>query len=129
MLTALRGADAALADVDAHRVHLEAEVVGALLGREDVGQVFALVPDDVATAQVCSECGHKEASLAVDLTPLWICPECGAVHSRKGNGAVNVLAAGKDILTGEALSHATREAEVVRVKRDSREAAKKGTRG
>lgn len=93
------------------------------------GRAFALVPDDVATAQVCSECGHKEASLAVDLTPLWICPECGAVHSRKGNGAVNVLAAGKDILTGEALSHATREAEVVRVKRASREAAKKGTRG
>lgn len=91
------------------------------------GRAFALVPNDVATAQVCSECGHKEISLAADLTPFWTCPECGAVHNRKGNGAANVLAAGKDILAGEALSHVSRDAETARAKRASRKATKKPT--
>ena len=40
MLAALRGTDASLADVDSHGMHLEAEVVGTLLGREDIGKLF-----------------------------------------------------------------------------------------
>ena len=64
-------------------------------------RAFALVPSDAPTAQVCSRCGHKEESLAGDLRPEWTCPECGAAHDRKGNGAENVLEAGLDILRGE----------------------------
>lgn len=89
------------------------------------GRAFALVPNDVATAQVCSECGHKETSLAADLVPSWVCPECGAVHSRKANGAANVLAAGRDILAGEAASYVSRDAVSTRTKKASRKASKK----
>lgn len=61
-------------------------------------RTFVEVPGDTPTAQVCSRCGHEELVLARDLRPAWTCPECGAKHDRKANGAQNVLEAGKDIL-------------------------------
>ena len=71
-------------------------------------RAFALIPSDAPTAQVCSRCGHREESLAGDLRPKWTCPECGAAHDRKGNGAENVLEAGLDILRGEEESFVTK---------------------
>lgn len=62
------------------------------------GRTFVEVPKDTPTAQVCAACGCKNIVLAQDLTPEWTCPECGAVHDRKYNGAVNVLEAGRDLL-------------------------------
>ena len=64
------------------------------------GRGFVLVPHDYPTAQTCSACGHKETVLAGDLRPRWTCPECGARHHRKANGAANVLDAANDILAG-----------------------------
>lgn len=66
---------------------------------EWAGRTFVAVPMDTPTAQVCKDCGHIEEELLSDLRQEWTCTECGAVHSRKHNGAVNVLEAGKDILT------------------------------
>lgn len=66
------------------------------------GTPFALVPSTTATAQTCSECGHVEKAVADDLRPSWRCPECGAVHDRKGNGAQNVLEEGMRLLADTA---------------------------
>lgn len=65
---------------------------------EWAGRAFALVDGKTPTAQVCKDCGYVAEELIADLKPEWVCPECGAVHSRKYNGAVNVLEAGKDQL-------------------------------
>ena len=62
------------------------------------GRTFVEVPKDTPTAQVCAACGHKNVVLAQDLRSEWTCPECGAAHDRKYNGAVNVLEAGRDLL-------------------------------
>ena len=69
---------------------------------------FVEVPGDTPTAQVCSRCGHEELVLARDLRPAWTCPECGAKHDRKANGAQNVLEAGKDILAKQEQSFVTK---------------------
>lgn len=69
---------------------------------------FVEVPGDTPTAQVCSRCGHEELVLARDLRPAWTCPECGAKHDRKANGAQNVLEAGKDILANQEQSFVTK---------------------
>ena len=69
---------------------------------------FVEVPGDTPTAQVCSRCGHEELVLARDLRPAWTCPECGAKHDRKANGAQNVLEAGKDILAKQERSFVTK---------------------
>ncbi len=71
-------------------------------------RAFALVPADTPTAQVCIACGHKQVELAENLKAEWTCKECGAVHSRKYNGAVNVLEAGKDILADEEKAFVTK---------------------
>ena len=71
-------------------------------------RTFVEVPGDTPTAQVCSRCGHEELVLARDLRPAWTCPECGAKHDRKANGAQNVLEAGKDILAKQEQSFVTK---------------------
>lgn len=78
-------------------------------------RAFVEVPGDTPTAQVCSRCGHEELVLAKDLRPKWTCPECGAAHDRKANGAQNVLEAGLDIL------HAQEQAYVTKVKESRKE--------
>lgn len=44
------------------------------------------------TSKTCSECGHK-----MDRMPLgvrrWVCPECGCIHDRDVNAAINILSA------------------------------------
>lgn len=65
---------------------------------EWAGRAFTIIPADTPTAQVCSNCGHKQTTLASNLKPEWTCDECQTTHSRKYNGAVNVLAAGLEIL-------------------------------
>lgn len=62
------------------------------------GRDFALVAKECPTAQTCASCGHKEPTVADDLRQEWACPECGAVHDRKYNGAKNVLDAGLELL-------------------------------
>ena len=84
------------------------------------GRAFVEVPQDAPTAQVCSVCGHKQTGLAKDLRAEWTCDGCGAVHSRKYNGAVNVLEAGLDILSQREDSYITKVAEKSRKDRKGR---------
>ena len=64
------------------------------------GRVFVLVPEGTLTAQVCSDCGYREETVAKKIKREWTCSQCGRVHSRKYNGAENILQAGLDILAG-----------------------------
>ena len=60
----------------------------------------------------CSVCGHILDSLELDVRQ-WTCPDCGTVHDRDVNAALNVKAAGLAVLAcGEAVRpnlHGTRE--------------------
>jgi len=44
----------------------------------------------------CSDCGHVVASLPLDVRS-WACPECGVVHDRDVNAAINLLAVGQTV--------------------------------
>ena len=61
---------------------------------EWAGRGFVELPERTPTAQTCSRCGHVEKTVAEIFDQEWTCPECGCVHDRKANGALNVLAAG-----------------------------------
>lgn len=63
------------------------------------GRTYVKVESDAPTAQVCTNCGYKNEALAETLVQEWTCPECGAVHDRKYNGAINVLDRAHDILS------------------------------
>jgi len=85
---------------------------------EWAGRAFVELPQDAPTAQVCSKCGHRHTILAKDLRSEWTCPSCGAVHSRKLNGAVNVLEAGRDILFEQESAYVTKAMEAARKARE-----------
>ena len=52
----------------------------------------------------CSGCGHILSSLPLSVRE-WNCPECGAIHDRDINAAVNIKAAGLAVLaSGESVS-------------------------
>ena len=60
----------------------------------------------------CSVCGHLLDSLDLDVRQ-WTCPECGTVHDRDTNAALNIKAEGLSVFAcGEAVRpnlHGTRE--------------------
>lgn len=68
---------------------------------EWAGRTFVEVPNDVATAQICSSCGHIEKSVGSHMKEEWECSACGTIHNRKYNGAKNVLQAGLAIMKDE----------------------------
>ncbi len=45
------------------------------------------------SSKTCSACQHVLDSLTLDIRE-WVCPECGVVHDRDTNAAVNILAEG-----------------------------------
>lgn len=65
------------------------------------GRDFVKISGDTPTAQTCSSCGHVNNFVAKDLHPTWTCEECGAVHNRKYNGAINILEASHNLSNKE----------------------------
>jgi putative transposase len=45
------------------------------------------------SSKTCSACKHVLDSLPLDIRE-WVCPECGVVHDRDTNAALNILAEG-----------------------------------
>ena len=62
------------------------------------GGILIKVPRYFASTQVCHICGHKEPKAKVLSVREWTCPQCGAVHDRDDNAAINILAKGKAML-------------------------------
>lgn len=44
------------------------------------------------TSKTCSECGHRMDHMPLDVRR-WVCPECGCIHDRDVNAAINILSA------------------------------------
>lgn len=58
------------------------------------GRYFGKIGRFEPTTQVCSLCGHREGPKPLNVRK-WTCEECGAVHDRDENAAINTLAAGR----------------------------------
>jgi len=58
------------------------------------GRTFHRIGRFVPTSQVCSECGINDGPKPLSVRT-WTCAECGAVHDRDVNAAINILAAGR----------------------------------
>ena len=44
------------------------------------------------TSKTCSHCGHRMGRMPLDVRR-WVCPECGCLHDRDVNAAINILSA------------------------------------
>jgi transposase len=61
--------------------------------------------DETNTTRTCSSCGVIPASSPKGLKGLsireWVCCECGAIHDRDINAALNILRIGRDTLASK----------------------------
>jgi putative transposase len=48
------------------------------------------------SSKTCYDCKHVRDSLPLDIRE-WVCPECGTVHDRDTNAALNILAEGLSV--------------------------------
>jgi len=58
------------------------------------GRTFARINRFAPTSQVCSACGALDGPKPLHVRS-WTCKECGTVHDRDVNAAINILAAGR----------------------------------
>lgn len=78
------------------------------------GRTFHKIDRFFPSSKTCSCCGHKLASLSLDVRE-WDCPSCGTHHDRDINAAKNILAKGFEemySLTSDELADYRRREEI-----------------
>jgi len=63
------------------------------------GKAFVTVNRFYPSSQLCSECGHRYPGVKDLAVRHWVCPNCGAVHDRDHNAAVNIKNEGLRLLS------------------------------
>ena len=58
------------------------------------GRELRIVDRYYPSSQTCSVCGHRNPKTKDLRVRYWVCPECGEIHDRDVNAAVNILKAG-----------------------------------
>lgn len=64
------------------------------------GSRLIKIPRFYPSSKTCSDCGYILPDLSLS-TRTWACPECGVVHDRDQNAAINILRVGASTLVGE----------------------------
>ena len=55
------------------------------------GRTLIKIDSFYASSQLCSNCGYKNIEIKNLSIRKWICPQCGHVHDRDVNAAINIL--------------------------------------
>jgi putative transposase len=63
------------------------------------GRTFVRIGTYYPSSQLCSVCGYKNTMVKDTRIRNWTCPECGAVHDRDVNAAINIKKEGISLLT------------------------------
>ena len=67
------------------------------------GRDIIKVPTYYPSSQLCSSCGYQNKEIKDLSIREWVCPKCGATHSRDHNASINILIKGLDILKARTL--------------------------
>jgi putative transposase len=66
------------------------------------GKTFVKIDRWEPTSKTCSSCGFKNGDMPLSVRE-WDCPKCGAHHDRDINAAINIKAAGLNLLHTNAI--------------------------
>ena len=58
------------------------------------GRTFVKISRWYPSSQICSSCGHRDGKKALSVRE-WTCPECGTIHDRDINAAININTIGR----------------------------------